>query len=147
VFDHFLAVGGGDEAGVGGAADAGDPMADWSALMLAEYRESAAAQAAARSRREADRAAGTAPSRPLAEYAGSYGQEYYGAVDIAHDDGALRFSLGGKTTGRLEHWHYDVFRAVPDNPANGEMFITFTVGPDGVVRVLEVEGLGSFGRL
>ena len=148
VFDHFLAVGGGDKPDVGGAADAaGDAMADWSALMLAEYRESAAAQADARSRREADRAAGTAPSRPLAEYAGSYGQEYYGAVDITHDGGALRFSFGGKTTGRLEHWHYDVFRAVPDNPANGEMFITFTVGPDGVVGVLEVEGLGTFGRL
>lgn len=152
VFDHFLGVGGGDKPDVGGAAGAaggaaGDAMADWSALMLAQYRESAAAQADARSRREADRAAGTAPSRPLAEYAGSYGQEYYGAVDIAHDDGALRFSFGGKTTGRLEHWHYDVFRAVPDNPANGEMFITFTVGPDGVVGVLEVEGLGTFGRL
>ncbi len=152
VFDHFLAVGGGDKPDVGGAGGAaagaaGDAMADWSALMLAEYRESAAAQADARSRREADRADGTAPSRPLAEYAGSYGQEYYGAVDITHDDGALRFSFGGKTTGRLEHWHYDVFRAVPDNPANGEMFITFTVGPDGVVGVLEVEGLGTFGRL
>lgn len=39
-----------------------------------------------------------------------------------------------------------MFRAVPDNPANGAMFFTFTVGPDGVVGVLEVEGLGTFGR-
>ena len=147
VFDHFLGVGGGDKPDVGEAPDAGGAMADWSALMLAEYRESAAAQADAHSRREADRAAGTAPSRPLTEYAGSYGHEYYGAVDITHENGTLRFSLGGKTTGRLEHWHYDVFRAVPDNPANGEMFMTLTVGPDGVVGVLEVEGLGSFGRL
>ena len=147
VFDHFLGVGGGDKPDVGDAPDAGDTMADWSALMLAEYRESAAAQADARSRREADRAAGTAPSRPLTEYAGSYGHEYYGAVDITHENGTLRFSLGGKTTGRLEHWHYDVFRAMPDNPANADMFMTFTVGPDGVVGVLEVEGLGSFGRL
>ncbi|MDE2804657.1 MAG: serine hydrolase [Gemmatimonadota bacterium] len=144
VFDHFLS---GAEGGGGDFAGAGDAMADWSALMLAEYRESAAAQADARSRRAADRAAATEPSRPLAEYAGTYGHEYYGAVDITHENGALHFSMGGKTTGRMEHWHYDVFRAVPDNPANAEMFITFTVSPDGVVRVLGVEGLGTFGRL
>lgn len=143
VFDHFLS---GEEGGGEVFGGAGDAMADWSALMLAEYRESAAAQADARSRREADRAAGTASSRPLTEYTGSYVHQYYGAVDIAHEGGALRFSFGGKTTGRLEHWHYDVFRAVPDNPANGAMFMTFTVGPDGVVGVLEVEGLGTFGR-
>ncbi|MCY3547097.1 MAG: serine hydrolase [Gemmatimonadetes bacterium] len=143
VFDHHLS---GEEGGGGVFSGPGDAMADWSALMLAEYRESSAAQADARSRRAADRATGTAPSRPLTEYAGTFGHQYYGAIDITHADGALSFSFGGKTTGRLEHWHYDVFRAVPDNPANGAMFFTFTVGPDGVVGVLEVEGLGTFGR-
>ena len=142
VFDHYLS---GEEGGDGVFSGPGDAMADWSALMLAEYRESSAAQADARSRRAADRAVGTAPSRPLTEYAGSYGHQYFGAIDITQD-GALRFSFGGKTTGRLEHWHYDVFRAVPDNPANAAMFFTFTVGPAGVVGVLEVEGLGTFGR-
>lgn len=147
VFDHFLSEVEGGEGGGGVFSGPADAMADWSALMLAEYRESAAAQADARSRRAADRAVATEPSRPLTEYAGSYGHEYYGAIDVAHQDGSLRFSFGGKTTGRMEHWHYDVFRAVPDNPANAAMFFTFTVGPAGMAGVLEVEGLGAFGRL
>ena len=133
VFDHFVRQNRAE-------------MADWSALMLAEQRESAATQAGARQRREANRAQGTEPSRPLAEYAGSYGHEYYGAVDITHDQDALRVSMGGKTTGRMEHWHYDVFRVIPDNPADGGMFIVFTIGAAGVVDMLEVEGLGTFAR-
>ena len=138
VFDHLL--GGETEVATGAG------MIDWSALMLAEQQEGAARQAEARQRREASRARDTEPSRPLGEYAGSYGHEYFGAVDIIHDNGALRLSLGGKTTGRLEHWHHDVFRVVSDNPANGEMFAIFTVGPAGVVDALEIEGLGIFAR-
>ena len=134
VFDHLL------DGGAGADAD------DWSALMLAEMREGEARQAEARRQLEANRASGTSPSRPLAEYAGTYAEEYHGAVDISHGDDGLRLSLGGKTTGRLEHWHYDVFRMVPDNPANGEMFVTFTLGADGVVGTLELGGLGTFAR-
>ena len=134
VFDHFLDGGAGADA------------ADWSALMLAEMREGEARQAEARRELAANRATGTSPSRPLPEYAGTYEEQYHGAVDILHGDDGLRLSLGGKTTGRLEHWHYDVFRMVPDNPANGEMFLTFTLGADGVVGTLELGGLGTFAR-
>ncbi|MCY4398539.1 MAG: serine hydrolase [Gemmatimonadetes bacterium] len=124
----------------------GSEMADWSALMLAEQKESAARAAEARRNRDATRARRTEPSRPLAEYAGRYGHEYYGSVEITHDREALRLSMGGKTTGRMEHWHYDVFRVLPDNPAHSEMFIVFTIGAAGVVDVLEIEGLGTFAR-
>ena len=134
LFDHLL------DGGVDAEA------ADWSALMLAEVREGQAVQADARRELEASRATGTSPSRPLPEYAGTYEEEYHGAVNILRDDGGLRLSLGGKTTGRLEHWHYDVFRMVPDNPANGEIFVTFSIGADGVVGTLELGGLASFVR-
>ena len=147
VFDHFL-----DEDGARGDG----VMRDWSALMLAEVREGQARAAAGRRELEASRAAGTSPSRPLAEYAGAYEEEYHGVVDIAQGADGLRLSLGGKTTGRLEHWHYDVFRLVPDDPANSEMFVTFSIGADGVVGALELAGLapdlravqslGSFAR-
>ena len=134
VFDHYL------DGGVGAEST------DWSALMLTQMRDGEARAAESRRELEASRAQGTSPSRPLAEYAGAYEEQYHGVVDILHDRGGLRLSLGGKTTGRLEHWHYDVFRVVPDNPANGEMFVTFTVGPDGVVGTLELGGLGSFAK-
>ena len=134
VFDHYL------DGGVGRES------ADWSTLMLAEMQEGEASAAEARRALEASRAQGTSPSRPLAEYAGAYEEEYHGVVDILHENGGLRLSLGGKTTGRLEHWHYDVFRVVPDNPANAEMFVTFTVGADGAAGTLELGGLGNFAR-
>ena len=133
VIDHFVRQNGAE-------------MADWSALMLAEQEEGAARAAEARRELEADRARDTEPSRPLAEYAGTFEHEYYGDVEITRDDDGLRLSLGGKTTGRLAHWHYDVFRMVPDNPANGEMFGTFRIGADGVVDALEIEGMGTFAR-
>ena len=134
VFDHFLNEGG---AGTGGDA----AMRDWSALMLAEVKEGQARAAQGRSELEASRAGGTSPSRPLTEYAGVYEEEYHGVIDILHEDGGLRLSLGGRTTGRLQHWHYDVFRLAPDNPANPEMFVTFTIGADGAVGALEFAGL------
>ncbi len=134
VFDHYLDGG------------AGADSRDWSALMLAQLREGEARAAKARQELDDARAAGTSPSRPLAEYAGAYRDEYHGVADILHDAEGLRLSLGGKTTGRLEHWHYDVFRMVPDNPANSEMFLTFTVGAAGVVATLELGELGTFAR-
>ncbi len=139
VFDHYL-----DEGVNGGPGNSASP--DWSALMLAEMKEGQASAAEARTELTAARARSTSPSRPLSEYTGTYEEQYHGVVDILHEEGALRLSLGGKTTGRLEHWHYDVFRMVPDNPANGEMFVTFTVGADGIVGTLELGGLGTFAR-
>lgn len=134
VFDHYL------------DGSVGRESADWSTLMLAEMKEGEARAAEARRELEAGRAMGTSPSRPLAEYAGAYEEEYHGVVDILHEDGGLRLSLGGKTTGRLDHWHHDVFRVVPDNPANSEMFVTFTVAADGAVGTLQLGGLGDFAR-
>lgn len=134
VFDHYLDGGAGPES------------ADWSTLMLAEMKEGEARAAEARRALEADRAAGTSPSRPLSEYAGAYEEQYHGVVDILYGDAGLRLNLGGKTAGRLEHWHYDVFRVVPDNPANPDLFLTFTVGADGAVGTLQLGGLGAFAR-
>ena len=134
VFDHYLDGGGGPEA------------ADWSTLMLARMKEGEAVAATARRELEANRAAGTSPSRPLSEYAGGYEEQYHGVVDILYEDAGLRLSPGGRTTGRLEHWHYDVFRVVPDNPANPHLFLTFTVGADVAVGRLRLGGLGNFAR-
>ena len=134
VFDHYLDGGVGPES------------ADWSTLMLAEMNEGETRAAEARRTLEANRAAGTSPSRPLSEYAGAYEEQYHGVVDILYEDAGLRLSLDGKTTGRLEHWHHDVFRVVPDNPANPDLFLTFTVGADGVVGTLQLGELGNFAK-
>ncbi len=146
-FDHYLDGGSLPEA------------KDWSALMLAEMRETEAEQAEARRTLAETRAAETKPSRPLPEYAGVYAHEYFGDVQVVRDEASnsLRLNTLGegdtvppdravRALGRLEHWHYDVFRIVPDNPAESEMFVTFAIGADGAVARLEIEGWGEFDR-
>lgn len=55
------------------------------------------------------RAKGTKPTHLLADYAGQYSHPGYGTVKITlpKDDLALSFN---EQEGKLEHWHYDVFR-------------------------------------
>ena len=68
------------------------------------------------------RVAGTSPARPLASYAADYAHPAYGAVGIALNEAgdALTVALGDEQW-TLEHWHYEVFRAVGDDlPPNLE---------------------------
>lgn len=68
---------------------------------------------------EADRKrstiAGTAPSRPLEEYAGAYADEFYGNATVTQRDGGLYFSFIG-FDGPLEHWQFDSFTVAIDDP-------------------------------
>ena len=40
---------------------------------------------------------------------------------------------------KLEHWHFDTFRAVWKNPAQREEFMQFHLGKDGRVEALDFE--------
>lgn len=130
VFDHYI----------------GGEMIDWSAEMLAEQEAAAQGQADARAELEAARMEGTAPALPREDYSGRYESQYYGAVDVALAGEGLTWTFGGKTGGRLEHWHHEVFRMIPGSPARGEMFGTFRISPDGTVEGMDIGGLGFFPR-
>jgi CubicO group peptidase (beta-lactamase class C family) len=56
------------------------------------------------------RVANTKPSLPLDQYAGTYVDEMYGTMAVAHADGKLTLTFDGHAAGDLEHWHYDIFR-------------------------------------
>jgi len=62
-------------------------------------------------KREAERIAGTSPSHPLADYAGTYEHPGYGTVKITQDGQQLTMTYGFQAR-RFEHFHYDVFRSV-----------------------------------
>ena len=130
VFDHWL----------------GGERVDWSESMLAEQQEATERQRAVRADLDAQRIPETSPSLSLPEYEGTYEDVYFGAVDVTLSDGTLQWSFGGKTKGRLEHWHHDVFRMVPDTPAGGERFARFALDPRGTVDQMEIRGLGTFTR-
>lgn len=124
----------------------GGAARDWSAEILA-YTKGRIEQAEERQRKtEAARVTGTQPSLPLERYAGTYEDEMYGDVVIAHDDGRLSVNAGPAFIGDLEHWHFDTFRAAWRDPQLGHTSLTFNLDAGGEPQTLTVEGLGEFRR-
>ena len=94
--------------------------------MLAEQRKAAAAS----------RNASSKPSLPLAKYAGTYRDAWYGDVEILDEGGklAIRFTKTPSLIGDLEHWQYDTFIARwRDRDLRADAYVTFQLAPDGTV--------------
>jgi CubicO group peptidase (beta-lactamase class C family) len=93
------------------------------------------------------------PALPAAAYVGTYGNDYYGDVEVAADGDNLVLHLGPrKTPLPLRHWDRDVFVYQPTGEnAAGPSGVTFLVGPGPravklVVEALDVHGQGTFVR-
>lgn len=109
--------------------------------ILARVDQSVAAEEAARLR-------GTRPSLPLAGYAGTYGSEVAGTLEVSAREGQLRLQFAGvgAFSGELEHWHEDVFRLYydgGDGQAYRSSLATFELDATGRVIALD---LGAFGK-
>ncbi len=120
IADHYL-----------GASDT-----DW----LDAYQKVAARQAAniakAEQKAVADRNAASRPSLPLAKYAGTYTDSWYGDIAIEDQGGklAIRFTRTPSLIGDLEHWQYDTFVARwRDRELRADAFVTFALNPDGTI--------------
>ncbi len=78
---------------------------------------------------------GTNPSLPLAKYAGTYRDAWYGDVTLVQEGAGLviRFAHSPAFTGDLTHWHHDTFRVrwrvrnIPD------AWVQFQLNPDGSI--------------
>ena len=120
VIDHYL----------------GAPPTDWvggfEALRARSQARVAAASAAAEAAR--DRSAG--PSLPLAAYAGTYTDAWYGDVTVAPtgDGLSIRFAHTPLLVGLLEHWQHDTFVVRwTDRTLRADAFLTFSLNPDGSI--------------
>ena len=92
--------------------------------------------------RLAARQARSTPSLPLAGYAGTYRDAWYGDVDVVHDGGRLRmrYQPSPLLTGTLQHWQHDTFLVKwDDRTLNGDAFVTFSLDADGRVREARME--------
>ena len=118
----------------------GGPPRDWSAELRKLYGDQAAQARAARAQRESRRVSGTKPTLALDAYAGTYVDSLHGELTVRHENGVLRAQINPMFEGRLEHWHYDTFRATWSDPALGPGFLTFTIGPSGRVETVSVDG-------
>jgi len=94
------------------------------------------------------------PPLPSEAYAGTYRNDYFGAIEVVAKEGALHLRLGPKKSSfPLRHWHRDVFIYRPAGEmAGGLSGVTFLVGPDRrgmkvVVENLDIHGQGTFPRV
>jgi CubicO group peptidase (beta-lactamase class C family) len=113
---------------------------DWSAELLTLYRGLEASGDSARAKLARDRRQGTAPTLPLAKYAGRYADSLVGTVEVTEAEGRLALSHGSQLRARLTHWHYDTFEAAWENAWQGTDLVTFTIGSDGTVEGLRYQG-------
>jgi hypothetical protein len=76
------------------------------------------------------------PSLPIAKYAGTYRDAWYGDVAITATAGklAIRFTKTPALEGSLEHWQHDTFVARwRDRELRADAFVTFALKPDGSI--------------
>jgi hypothetical protein len=91
-----------------------------------------AMDAASRSARDST----STPSLPLAKYAGTYTDVWYGDVTIALEGEKLvvRFSHTPSLVGDLEHWQHDTFIVHwRDRELRADAYLTFALKPDGTI--------------
>jgi hypothetical protein len=124
VLDHYL----------------GAPAFDWIDGFQKLKSRSAADAAAGERSASAARNAASKPSLPLAKYAGTYRDAWYGDVEITpgstERNGALaiRFTRTPLLTGTLEHWQNDTFIARwTDRELRADAYVTFALNPDGTI--------------
>lgn len=92
----------------------------------------------------ASRAADSKPSLPLARYAGTYRDAWYGDVVLREEAGKLvvQFSKTAQLLGDVEHWQHDSFIVRwRDRSLNADAFLTFALNPDGSVREARMEAI------
>jgi CubicO group peptidase (beta-lactamase class C family) len=112
------------------------PATDWTAAYLKVAERGQAAMAGAVGRAAAVRDASSEPSLPLARYAGTYRDAWYGDIAVAEENGRLvmRFTRTPALVGDMEHWQYDTFVVRwRDRELRADAFVTFALNPDGSI--------------
>ncbi len=85
----------------------------------------------------ASRDSTSGPSLPLARYARTYRDDWYGDVTIALENGALvmRFGHTPSLVGDLIHWQHDSFLVRwRDRELRADAYVTFDLNPDGSIE-------------
>jgi CubicO group peptidase (beta-lactamase class C family) len=121
---------------------AGAPRTD----RIAQYKEEdvkAKAEAVAQAKGAVRPAGARGPSLPLAQYAGTYRDAWYGDVIITAGPKGLSiaFSRSPGMKGRLEPWAFDSFRTVFDDPTVENAYVSFAVSPEGKVEEAKLKAI------
>jgi CubicO group peptidase (beta-lactamase class C family) len=77
-----------------------------------------------------DRKPNTKPSHPLTDYVGEYENPGYGVLTVKLNDKMLEATYN-QITAKLEHWHYDVFRAHSEELEGLKLYANFMTNNAG----------------
>jgi CubicO group peptidase (beta-lactamase class C family) len=130
VLDHYL----------------GAPAFDWIDGFAKVRARLDAAEKVAEGQGRAKRDAASKPSLPLANYAATYRDAWYGDVTIAEEGGKLvmRFSHSPALVGDLVHWQHDTFIARwRDRELRADAYVTFALNPDGSIDQTKMRAVSS----
>jgi CubicO group peptidase (beta-lactamase class C family) len=113
------------------------PPHDWLTGYRSLLEQNTAQVAAAEKQAAAARDSLSRPSLPLAAYAMTYRDPWYGDVVIEHTGNGLviRMVPTPGLVGDLVHWQHDTFMARwRDREMRADAFVTFALNPDGSIR-------------
>ncbi|RZA22118.1 MAG: serine hydrolase [Lysobacteraceae bacterium] len=115
---------------------------DWLQAYASSYAKSRSNADGSWAKHVAARMAGSKPSLPLAGYAGTYRDPWYG--DVLLRQGAkgleLQFSKTAELLGDIEHWQHDTFIVRwRDRSLNADAFLNFALDADGAIRELRMQ--------
>lgn len=113
----------------------GLPKDDWPAKLIA-YKKQKVADALKAYQASSVKPARIGPSLPLARYAGTYVDPWYGNIEVAQAKGGLTidFKSTPRMGGKLEHWQYDSFVTRFDDKTIEPAYVTFGLDADGKVE-------------
>jgi hypothetical protein len=122
----------------------GAPSFDWIDAFRKAHDRIAARTRDAERRAGAARVANSKPSLPLAQYAGTYRDAWYGDVTIGEQGGTLtmKFSHTPLLEGPLEHWQHDTFIVHwRDRELRADAYVTFALNPDGSIDQVKMSAV------
>jgi len=122
----------------------GAPPFDWIDGYKRVQARTAAGNAEAARRAAAGHDRASRPSLPLAKYAGTYRDVWYGDVTITDTAGrlAIQFSHTPALGGPLEHWQHDTFIARwKDRELRADAYVTFALNPDGSIDQVKMRAV------
>jgi CubicO group peptidase (beta-lactamase class C family) len=94
----------------------GMDQVDWAGRIREQQEKARKADEENKKKNVSSRKAGTSPSHPLADYAGTYEHPAYGMAKVELSGNDFKVIYNGLTS-PLKHVHYDVFE-IPEDPMN-----------------------------
>lgn len=112
----------------------GAPANDWPAKFVA-FKNARTAKGLEAYKATAAKPAKVGPSLPLARYAGTYVDPWYGRIEVSQTKGglAIDFKSTPRMSGALAHWQYDSFVTRFTDKTIEPAYVTFALDADGKV--------------